>query len=195
VDHEIELGKKHQGRRPGYFEICFGMKLLPPYDSRSVGEPLVVNGVELAGKIDRVDVVEGEDACIVVDYKTGDAKASWKDVAAGTSFQLPVYWLVCEELLFHESGVKCVEARFYRLCGDYAAAVKRLRRRGEQWEAALAECRRHMKRYAEDIGAGKFPVIPADSCPAWCDYKDICRYERGRIERKKETAAKKPSRV
>ncbi len=195
VDHEIELGRKHQDRRPGYFEICFGIRLLPPYDSRSVREPLVVNGVQLAGKIDRVDVVEGENACIVVDYKTGGAGARWKDVAAGTSFQLPVYWLACEELLFRENGVKCVEARFYRLRGDYAEAVKRLRRRGDEWEAALAECRQHIKRYAENIGAGKFPVIPADSCPAWCDYKDICRFERGRIERKREALAKNSSEV
>jgi ATP-dependent helicase/DNAse subunit B len=190
VDHEIELGKKHQDRRPGYFEICFGMRLLPPYDSRSVGEPLVVNGVQLAGKIDRVDVGEDEGTCVVVDYKTGNAQTSWGQVAEGTSFQLPIYWLACEELLFGERGAECVEAGFYRLCGDYAQAIKKLKRNSGERETALAQCREHVKRYAESIRTGNFPVIPADSCPAWCDYKDICRYERGRIERKREALAK-----
>jgi len=194
VDHEIRRGQKQQARRPEYFEICFGTKLRPPFDKHSVEEPLVVNGVRLAGKIDRVDVIDAENACIVVDYKTGDAQASWKDVVAGTSFQLPVYWLACERLLFREQGMKCAEACFYRLRSDYAEAVKRLGRRGE-WEAALAECREHIKQYAENIGAGNFRVMPTESCPGWCDYKDICRYERGRIERKKEAAAKKPSEV
>ncbi|MCK5558245.1 MAG: PD-(D/E)XK nuclease family protein, partial [Candidatus Hydrogenedentes bacterium] len=189
VDHEIGLRRKHQERRPEYFELCFGTKLLPPYDSHSVETPLVVDGVRLKGKIDRVDIAEEENACIVVDYKTGNAKASWKDVAAGTSFQLPVYWLACEKLLFRERGMRCVEAHFYRLCRDYAAGAKRLRRHGAEWESSLAQCREHIRRYAENIRAGKFPVLPSDSCPGWCHYKDICRYERGRIERKKEALA------
>jgi ATP-dependent helicase/DNAse subunit B len=155
-----------------------------------VGEPLVVNGVQLAGKIDRVDVGEDEGTCVVVDYKTGNAQTSWGQVAEGTSFQLPIYWLACEELLFGERGAECVEAGFYRLCGDYAQAIKKLKRNSGERETALAQCREHVKRYAESIRTGNFPVIPADSCPAWCDYKDICRYERGRIERKREALAK-----
>jgi ATP-dependent helicase/DNAse subunit B len=186
VDHEIELAGKYPERRPEYFEICFGMELKPPYDSCSVTEPLVFDGVHLCGKIDRVNVGEDEGTCVVVDYKTGSAQTSWRQVAEGTSFQLPIYWLACEELLFRERGIECVEACFYRLCGDYAEAVKRLKRNSGERETALAQCREHVKRYADNIRTGNFPVMPTESCPGWCDYRDICRYERGRIERKSE---------
>lgn len=186
VDHEIANAEKHPDRRPAYFELCFGLELRPPYDENSVRNPLIVDDVRLCGKIDRVDVAEKENACAVVDYKTGNAGTSWREVAEGRSFQLPVYWMACEELLLRDRGTQCVEAEFYRLCGDYANAEKRLGRSRSEWEASLAQCREHIKEYAESIRSGRFPLVPSAECPGWCDYKEICRYERGRIERKIE---------
>ena len=186
VDHEIANAEKHPDRRPAYFELCFGLELRPPYDENSVRDPLIVEDVHLCGKIDRVDVTEKENACAVVDYKTGNAVTSWREVAEGRSFQLPVYWMACEELLLRDRGMQCVEAQLYRLCGDYAKAEKRLGRSRSEWEVSLAQCREYIKEYAENIRSGRFPVVPSDDCPGWCDYREICRYERGRIERKIE---------
>ena len=149
-------------------------------------DPLIVDDVRLCGKIDRVDVFEKDNACVVVDYKTGSAATSWREVAEGRSFQLPVYWMACEELLLRDRGTQCVEAQLYRLCGDYAKAEKRLGRNRPDWETSLAQCREHIREYADNIRSGRFPVIPSDECPGWCDYREICRYERGRIERKIE---------
>ena len=184
VDHEIANREKNRERRPAYFELCFGTALRPPYDNASVEEPMIINGIRLAGKIDRVDLVETDNTCAVVDYKTGNAGTSWREVAEGRSFQLPIYWFACEELLFRARGIQCVEARFYRVCGDYAAAESGLRRNRSEWKESLAQCRGYIKEYAESIRSGKFPTIPQGGCPGWCEYRDICRYERGRIERK-----------
>ena len=186
VDHEIVNADKHPDRRPAYFELCFGLELRPPYDANSVREPLIVGDVRLCGKIDRVDFSEKDNAYVVVDYKTGNASTSWREVAEGRSFKLPVYWMACEELLLRDRGPQCVEAQLYRLCGDYAKAEKRLGRDRSDWAASLAQCREHIREYAENIRTGRFPVIPSDECPRWCDYREICRYERGRIERKIE---------
>ncbi len=186
VDREIASSAKKSERRPAYFELCFGTARRPPYDLGSVEEPLIIEGVRLGGKIDRVDVVETDNACAVVDYKTGNMKTSWRDVADGRSFQLPVYWFACEELLFRERGSRCVEACFYRLCGDYGEAESGLRRNRSEWEESLTQCRGYIREYAASIRSGKFPAVPSGECPGWCEYRDICRYERGRIERKLE---------
>jgi len=186
IDHEIENSRKRPDRCPAFFELCFGLKLQPPYDANSMGDPLIVDDVRLCGKIDRVDVSEKDTVCVVVDYKTGNAQTSWREVAEGRSFQLPVYWMACEELLLRGRGTQCVEAELYRLCGDYEKAEKGLRRGKSDWETALAKCREYIKEYAKSIRCGIFPVFPSDECPGWCDYKEICRYERGRIERKIE---------
>ncbi len=186
IDREVENCKNQPDRRPAFFELCFGLELRPPYDENSVRDPLIVNAVHLCGKIDRVDVSEKDNVCAVVDYKTGNAATSWREVAEGRDFQLPVYWMACEELLLRDRGSQCVEAEFYRLCGDYADAEKRLRRSRTEWKASLAQCQQHIAEYAENIRSGRFAVFPSDGCPGWCDYKEICRYERGRIERKME---------
>jgi ATP-dependent helicase/nuclease subunit B len=186
VDHEIANSERSPERCPSYFELCFGTARRPPYDLSSLEEPLIVEGVRLGGKIDRVDLVETGNTCAVVDYKTGNTATNWREVAEGRSFQLPVYWFACEELLFRERGTQCVEACFYRLCRDYADAESRLRRTRSEWEESLTQCRAYIKEYAGSIRSGKFPAIPSGGCPGWCEYRDICRYERGRIERKLE---------
>jgi len=188
LDHELKLLNEMPERRPAHFELSFGLeKPTPPHDPNSAREPLVIDSVCLGGKIDRVDILEGKNECIVIDYKTGGAATSWTQVASGLSFQLPVYWLACEELLFRDSGLKCVEALFYRLCGDYTRALNGLRRTNKDWESSLNQCREQIKNCTENIRAGRFPVMPSERCVAWCDYKEMCRYETGRIERKRAT--------
>src|ERR1051325_646317 len=106
-------------QRPKFFEVSVGTKIKPsdtehcdPMLSRE--EEVVVSGVRLKGRIDRIDHDDAKSLAIV-DYKTGKAVAV-RQINLGTSLQLPLYIRVAEDLLSSQfPEMRGVAALYHRV--------------------------------------------------------------------------------
>jgi len=192
--------------RPRYAEVGFGKETadeslaihgdvttptsLPPLELRDKKG----NRVRLTGRIDRIDVAEMDDETLglVIDYKYSKKAANGnkliKDLKEGNDLQLPIYVMVARDLL----GLRPVGAQFYSLRppGRSGIIALPLPNRGEHMsqedmEALLESCKEHLFRQVEGILAGDKRVSPRDVqyCHNWCEYRDVCRFERGHRKR------------
>ncbi|HHT9154954.1 MAG TPA: PD-(D/E)XK nuclease family protein, partial [Candidatus Tripitaka sp. YC43] len=192
--------------RPRYAEVGFGKETaggslaihgdvgtptsLPPLELRDKKG----GSVRLTGRIDRIDVAEmdGETLGLVIDYKYSKEAANGskliKDLKEGNDLQLPIYVMVARDLL----GLRPVGAQFYSLRppGRSGIIALPLPNKGEHMsqedmEALLESCKEHLFRQVEGILAGDKRVSPRDVqyCHNWCEYRDVCRFERGHHKR------------
>jgi ATP-dependent helicase/DNAse subunit B len=185
--------KNLPGWRAAYVEVPFGAPRGPiaPPGRR---EPITLDGphgpVRIGGRIDRIDLAaEGEPGYQVIDYKSGAAPSA-KDMAAGTSFQLPIYLWAAEALL--PPAERAGTARAFFL------TVRHPRRSGQlgtqptanrpEGTAAPAQKRaaRYIHRFIEAMRHGQYPVYPRSGCPIHCGFSEICRFADWRIRRKWE---------
>ena len=84
---------------PRYFEVRFGHGNSSISADPILGssEPMNVGGVDLAGKIDRVEI--GDGIFTIGDYKTGTSMPKIRAIREGRSLQLPIYLVVVQKLL------------------------------------------------------------------------------------------------
>ncbi len=80
--------------RPRHFEWSFGRGTHPLQLRLPDGSSL-----QIAGRIDRIDVDERKKRFLVIDYKTGSTHISGKQILRGESFQIPLYILAVQQLL------------------------------------------------------------------------------------------------
>src|SRR5262249_36278739 len=80
---------------PRRFEVSFGSERSPAELQR--GSDL--DGITLAGKIDRIDVDPFSARGIVVDYKSGKVAHSAADIEKEVRLQIPLYMLVLRDLI------------------------------------------------------------------------------------------------
>ena len=90
--------------QPRYFEVGFGLGDRSKSTDSCLGsrEPIVIEGISLSGKIDRVEL--GNGVFVVGDYKTGRNTPKLNDILEGRSLQLPLYVAVVEQLLRQQSS-------------------------------------------------------------------------------------------
>ena len=83
---------------PRYFEVRFGHGNSSISADPILGssEPMKVGGVDLAGKIDRVEI--GDGIFTIGDYKTGTSMPKIRAIREGRSLQLPIYLVVVQQL-------------------------------------------------------------------------------------------------
>lgn len=89
---------------PSYFEFCFGHRYDDEVDPASVDQDLELSDgtttLKVNGKVDRIDIDDNKKQALIFDYKTGNISGKTaKTIAAGLSFQLPLYALAVEQLL------------------------------------------------------------------------------------------------
>ncbi len=83
---------------PAWFEVSFGGKRGRNFDRQlSRDEPAEVGSLRLRGKVDRVEL--GDGFFTIIDYKTGEIRASLEDIRRGVSLQLPLYLLAMRSIL------------------------------------------------------------------------------------------------
>lgn len=121
---------------------------------------LMVDGVKLYGKIDRVDELPNGDIEII-DYKTGSSKEQGD---ADKDAQMTIYAMAAKEALKLE--LKCLT--FYYVESGEKVSTKRT---DKQIEAEKEK----IKEVVKDMKKGKFEATPGRHC-SWCDYKDICPF-------------------
>lgn len=143
----------------------------------------------LEGRIDRVDVLEGEGVgFVVLDYKSGDGQGA-QAIKDGTDFQLPVYALAAQETVFAGHGAQCAGWAYYRVrhpvgIRNGVGAMASSRDRGPTVEELLDAAREHMIAHVQNIRRGYFPMLPAGDVCGYCAFRWVCRFEPRRMARK-----------
>lgn len=166
--------------KPLHFEVPFG-PVRNDAGEREDQPPLALSlshgSVLLSGRIDRID--RDGDRLRLIDYKSGGLPAA-KLITAGTSLQLALYALACEQMLY--PGAQCSDALYVRVGG--AKDQPGLKARGVERLDITDSALRGVERALQGIRAGVFPPMPAVATCYGCTTAHICRHERARIERK-----------
>lgn len=167
---------------PSYFEVGFGLKKDLEMDESSTTTPLIINNdIKIAGKIDRIDINQNN-MFVIIDYKSGNKEIKLSEILDGTNLQLPIYVLAVQDIILKNQ--EPYEAYFCHLkLSDkfHANAIKRFSvtskgfKPNPKWDNYLNAAVSFVKEYANNIRTGKFPLRADKNCPAFCDYKNICR--------------------
>lgn len=170
---------REKGLYPSYFEFKFG------YD-RDFEIQTEDFKVKLLGKIDRIDLLE--DKAIVYDYKTSYDKKI-KDILEGSSLQLPVYLMALKAKGYNPIAggyikINDGEYSYPMVKEEYAPLIDEKKfLNEEEWEQILDITKEKINIYVKGIKSGDFKVKPTN-CSPYCPYKNICRYNKERIQLK-----------
>jgi ATP-dependent helicase/nuclease subunit B len=181
--------------KPSMFEAKFGDD---EYETLKIGDG-EKDGIEISGKIDRVDVSEinGEKVGIIIDYKYGQTEFRLTELEEGLDLQLPIYILALRDLF----GVVPVAAEFYALktskkTGIYnrelidklklniKPARKSLSVDNKEFNKLLKDAENHILRFSREIRKGRIELAPAniDLCGEGnCDFANVCRIDKWRL--------------
>jgi ATP-dependent helicase/nuclease subunit B len=183
---------------PHAFEVSFGLPLVPgEVDAASIPDavaiPLGDETIRIRGRVDRVDVLP-DGRFMITDYKTGTSHPLFKDIVAGKALQLPLYLRAVETL----TGMEGVAGTYYTLRRG------EVRNRPVFWDAGLKDCfscypgsrqggvedvrelvettLSWVREYLAGIRGGCFPPrSDAGSCPAYCGFGTVCRFDALRL--------------
>ncbi|MDK1031932.1 MAG: PD-(D/E)XK nuclease family protein, partial [Planctomycetia bacterium] len=203
VDWQIANPDKFgPGMAPAYFEAEFGQQREFRDTEVSTTEALALEGphgtVLVQGRIDRVDVA-GDDGSVgafaVIDYKSGGVpRKKW--MSEGMSFQLPLYLRAFTELLMPEARAAQATACFFTLREPGPKNVlTRFKADGSEsdyYVSVMQSMEDFLHRWVGLIRDGVFAVLPRGGC-GLCEFADICRYVRWRIDAKQTPKGLEPT--
>jgi len=184
--------------RPGFvpydFEMSFGIcdKSRGGAKGRYDEETMLQFGdIKLCGKIDRIDLREGTNQAVVIDYKTSkddNLPKRAKFIEEGT-IQVPLYMLAAREIW----GFEPIGGEYYGILGkrrrglylkkfvdilglDSKEPTKREFVDDDDFESGIEAARKLAIDAATGIRSGDFPCIARNpkTCD-YCDYDGICR--------------------
>ncbi len=146
------------------------------------------DGIEYAGKIDRISESEGGESTVIVDYKTGacpgtkdckpDADGKIKD------FQMPFYAFLCKKELKKDAtqawffSVK--KPAYVRILDTDDGVIKSSSGHGcksaEEFESAIEAMKKEARAFAKAVTAADFSAegVYFSDCQA-CGFKAVCR--------------------
>jgi ATP-dependent helicase/DNAse subunit B len=180
LQHEVELGGK--GHVPTYFEAEYGTDGVAALCIASAdGERQVL----LRGRIDRIDMLYDDGArrgFAVFDYKSGRGPSA-TDVLRGLDVQLPIYALAAQLVLDH-AGLECCDWGYYRVRRPVGVTGAPSGRGGATVANCIQAARDFVLQYAASIRAGYFPLPSEPDGCRFCDFADVCRFDRWRIQAK-----------
>jgi ATP-dependent helicase/nuclease subunit B len=147
--------------------------------------------LHLRGRIDRLDRKPDDGGGYqVVDYKSGTSAPGQRDMARGTSFQLPVYLTAAEASVGPAAADALASAFFLPIRNPRRASAlsTKATKKHPRGTAGPAQQRAaaYIARFIDAMRKGCFPVFPRDGCSDHCDFQTICRYAEWRIDRKWE---------
>ncbi|MCX6151615.1 MAG: PD-(D/E)XK nuclease family protein [Ignavibacteriales bacterium] len=183
-----------------YFELGFG-RLKGEENKNDLSlQRLSIGGINVRGKIDRLEIDEQEKRFSIVDYKLSGDKPSEKDLLTGLSLQLPLYIFAAAEMLKAQFGIdyEPANAFIYSLkfkaeqFGKSSISIKRgksFEELDEQKQNEVIEfnkelikiCEESVYKYVEGIKAGKFNLSllqdREQKVCRYCDFRSICRIQ------------------
>ncbi|MBC8548451.1 MAG: exodeoxyribonuclease V subunit gamma [Candidatus Brocadiales bacterium] len=181
--------------RPSMFEVKFGDD---ENETLKIGDG-EKEGIEISGKIDRVDISEtnGEKIGVIIDYKYGLTEFKLTDLEEGLDLQLPIYLLALRDVF----KLVPIAAEFYALktsrkTGIYneelidklklkiEPARKSLSVDNKEFNKLLGNAESHILKFSKEIRKGRIELDPAniDFCGEGnCDFANICRIDKWRL--------------
>jgi len=171
---------------PKYFEVGFGKLNDEKSDeSLSTSEPLLIDGIKLRGKIDRIEINDEEKKFNVVDYKLNGKKPSGPEIKAGVSLQLPLYLYATADLLEKKYGEKFSpnEMFIYSLKYKNDEFGKKLinPKIYKNVDEVISDTLSHIKNYVDAISNGEFTLSPHDKRKSIvcknCSFNLACRID------------------
>ncbi len=183
---DAELSRRAEAPwRPMRLEWSFGMKHhLDDADDRSTPLPLELSTpygtVGMRGRIDRIDQAANGTMVDIIDYKSGAGYTNpRREIEKGQSLQMPVYLLAVHKLLLNENPASSIQATYYYLASArFTAGIER--HDFEQTKLQELSLGQTISNIFGGIRQGYFPPI-ADSCPGYCDYRELCRTAGWRV--------------
>ena len=188
--------KNDDGFIPEYFETGFG-NIEGVRDEKL--KALKAGGVNIRGKIDRIDINEEKSAFKVVDYKLSGKKPSATDITSGISLQLPLYMYAAKELIkaqtekdFDPAGAEIYSLKFKEEdFGKILIKIIRLSRNippGEAEEMIIESnremisiCINAIKGYVKNISEGRFNLSTLsdreNKVCRFCQFRPVCRIQ------------------
>lgn len=197
VQREMELSKYEM--RPSFFELPFGSSSREPSaDAAVLDDEVVLEGLRLRGKIDRIDIDARNRYFTVIDYKSGSAISKTSQMKRGTSLQLPIYLRVAQDVLRSHAvelaNVEGIGGIYHKLSDpdskrEVGLALKEFKALYPDVRGNLLNSREdllelidtvvaHAKRYVEGISQGRFLLTESDlesKVCSHCDYSHACR--------------------
>ncbi|MDX2036133.1 MAG: PD-(D/E)XK nuclease family protein [Isosphaeraceae bacterium] len=181
-----------RGARPYAFEVEFGMS------DRSAADDVLEIGsdrslIRLRGKIDRIDLVPGDDGLIrhrVIDYKSFGVPST-KDVLARTIYvQLPLYALAVAKLgLLEGAAEEIADVGYWGLAKKGFTRIAPKPGAGG-WEAVLSSVEEKLQEQIMRLRSGIFTVSPVkDDCTRACEFSSVCRIAEVRRAGKLDSVA------
>jgi len=129
---------------------------------------VLADGLEVSGKLDRLDVMP-DGRALVVDYKYSGEKNTKDRQDNDDLLQAPLYLLAAERFF----GLEPVGMTYIGLRGGVLVAPWKKGELPEDWRQAAIE--RTLEIVAR-IREGRMPVAPSDRKKCrYCDYRDACR--------------------
>ena len=189
-----EERKSESGFIPGYFELSFGDIQNIKGDKIEAAEEFKVAGVNVRGKIDRVDINENEKTIIIADYKLSGKRPTKEDLLSGLSLQLPLYLYVAKELINTElkRDYKTLGSEIYSLkFNEKEFGPKLIKTSGSRSvdndklismsEEMIKICLDSIKKYVSQISSGMFNLTTLEDrenkvCK-FCSFRAICRIQ------------------
>lgn len=135
----------------------------------------LAEGLEIAGRIDRLDVAP-DGRAYVIDYKYSAAQRVRDKLKNLTLMQAPLYLLAAQHLKFNPAGMFYLGVKGgIEYAGWSETPLMESLALPENW---LEKTRETALRIVDEIRGGRVDIRPADrdGC-AFCDAKDICRIE------------------
>ncbi len=179
---------------PQYFEFSFGNidddnKELYPVKIIKVGD------VSVRGKIDRIDIDNGNKYFKIVDYKLSGKKPTSNELLDGLSLQLPLYLFAAKEMIKAqiESELEPAGAEIYSLKFKEEEFGKKLISQIHLAKNTTTEklidankemidiCLSAIKKYVKEIVEGKFNLSTLsdreNKICRFCSFRPICRIQ------------------
>ncbi|KHE90223.1 MAG: exodeoxyribonuclease V subunit gamma [Candidatus Scalindua rubra] len=191
----MENESDSSGCKPSLFEVKFGDEEL---ETLKIGDSKK-GGVEISGKIDRVDIseVDGGKIGVIIDYKYGQTEFKLTDLEEGLDLQLPIYLLALRDVF----KVVPVAAEFYALKSSKKTGIynqelidklnlnikpmkKSLSVDSKGFNKLLKEAENHIMKFLKEIRTGRIELAPAnlDFCGEGnCDFANVCRIDKWRL--------------
>lgn len=132
--------------------------------------------LRVKGYIDRIDLVDGK--LVVIDYKSGAAAISRREMEIGRDFQMMIYMLALRNVI-EQMGKETEVAGglFWRLRNLKASGLHVAG--DEADDAAIEMARQHVARNVRQSRHGQFPVrataLENGKCARYCEFSRLCR--------------------
>lgn len=160
----------------------------PPFEviAHEVTEELMLGGIRLKLRIDRIDKLENGDE-LLIDYKTGQVQISEWFGERPLSPQLPLYCIARRERTSAMAFaiIRPDEIRYKGLSKeateiDGLVTLNKMQKSGamENWELQNAAWETHMENLAQEFKSGQASIAPlkGDQSCRTCHLKSLCRW-------------------